>query len=74
MKPKRSGMTSEEIKKAWFDQIPVFNNGIRYNRINALIYRLDRNKKIVASAELLDQNGSSVVIVKFDDVEVEKTI
>ena len=65
-KKKRIIMTNDEVKKAWFDQIPVFNNGIRYNRISALIYHLDRNKKIVASAELLDQNGSSVVIVEFD--------
>jgi hypothetical protein len=64
-------MNNDEIKKAWYDGIPIFHQGIQYQRISALIYRLDSNKKITTSAELLDKNNNSVMIAKIEDVEGE---
>jgi hypothetical protein len=64
-------MNNDEVKKAWYDDTPIFHQGIQYQRISALIYRLDGNKKIVTSAELLDKNNNSVMIAKIEDVEVE---
>jgi hypothetical protein len=64
-------MTNDEIKKAWFDGTPVFHQGIQYQRISALIYRLDSNKKIITTTELLDKNGRCVTIARAEEVEVE---
>lgn len=63
-------MTSDEIKKAWYEKKPVVSGGIKYLKINALIYRLDKKNNIEPSAELLDQNTNSVVIARFEDVGV----
>lgn len=61
-------MTHEEAKKAWYAKVPVVSGGIKYLKINALIYRLDKKNNIEISAELLDQNTNSVVIARFEDV------
>lgn len=63
-------MTHEEAKKAWYEKKPVVSGGIKYLKINALIYRLDKKNNIEISAELLDQNTNSVVIARFEDVGV----
>lgn len=63
-------MNNDEVKKAWYDSVPITHQGIKYQRISALIYRLDGNKKILTSAELLDKNGTSVTIASIDRVEV----
>ena len=35
-------MTNDEAKKAFFDDVSVYMNGIKYERISALIYRKER--------------------------------
>lgn len=62
-------MTNEEIKKAWYEGSKVFHQGIEYQRISALVYRLDSDKRIMTSAELLDKNGISVIIARVEEVE-----
>jgi len=63
-------VTHEEAKKAWFAKVPVVSGGIKYTKINALIYKLSDKNEIIVSAELLDKCGNSVTITKIDNVEV----
>lgn len=62
-------MTSEELKKAFLDRVPVMCAGIEYKKISAIIYRHDRYGKVQVSAELLDRCGHSCVIVRAQDIE-----
>ena len=61
-------MTNEEAKNAMFQRTPVTYNGISYSYISAIIYRYDRNHKLLISAELTDKNNRSVTIAQIKDV------
>lgn len=61
-------MTAEEAKKCLYSKQAVMCNDIRYDEISAIIYRLDSNKNIVISAELLDKSKRSVVIARIKDI------
>lgn len=65
-------MTSEEAKKCLMTRQEVMCNGLNYERISAIIYRLDERDNIVISAELLDKNRNSVTVAQLKDVK-EKT-
>lgn len=67
-------MTSEEAKQCLYSRKEVVCNGINYERITAIIYRLDEaGKNIIVSAELLDKNRNSVTIAQLKDVkEIEE--
>lgn len=62
-------MTNEEAKQAFFDGVPVKANGVNYTCISAIIYRLDRDKNLIVSAELQDKNRNSVTIARVKDIE-----
>lgn len=71
-------MTSEELKEAFKNGTPIMHRGIRYERINAIIYRYIKNK-IVVSAELQSNVGHSITIARMKeitgiDVEDKKTV
>lgn len=61
-------MTNEEAKTAFFNRVPVVCNGTEYLYISAIIYRYDKNKNLIISAELLDKNKHSVTIANLKDV------
>lgn len=68
-------MTSEEIKKAMHEFLPVKYNGIIYKRITAYIYRVVESHKrgmykVVMQVELLDLNENSVTIAEAEKVEL----
>lgn len=52
---------NETAKQLLYDEIPVYFHGLKYKKINALIYRKSEGR-YKASAELLDMNENSVVI------------
>lgn len=62
-------MTNEEAKQAFFDGVPVMCNGIFYINISAIIYRLDRDRKLIVSAELQDKNKNSITIARVQDIQ-----
>ena len=66
-------MTSEEAKKCLFSRAEVICNGVTYERMSAIIYRVDDKDNIKVSAELLDKNRNSVTIALLKDVK-EKDI
>ena len=62
-------MTSEEAKRALFQQTPVKWRDIEFERITAIIYRFDLNNGLIVSCELLDKKKNSVTVVKITDVQ-----
>lgn len=69
-------MTSDEIKKAMREFLPVQHNGIKYRRISAYIFRIIAGRKKgtykeVLQVELEDYNGHSVTLA--DPAKVELT-
>lgn len=62
-------MTGEEAKKCLLSRQEVICNGINYERIKGIIYRLDENNNIVVSLELLDKSKNSVTIARLQDVK-----
>ena len=61
-------MTNEEAKKALKNRTPVVFNNTEYLYISAIIYRYDKNRNLVISAELTDKNKRSVTIAQLKDV------
>ena len=61
-------MTNDEAKEALKNRTPVILNGIEYLYISAIIYRYDKNRNLVISAELTDKNKRSVTIAQLKDV------
>jgi len=61
-------MNNTEIKDALMDGRSVMNNGILYDRVNAIIYR-NNNGKIAVSAELLDKNSRCIVVASVDKIQ-----
>ncbi|MDR1001694.1 MAG: hypothetical protein LBL82_00265 [Oscillospiraceae bacterium] len=65
-------MTAQELKEALLNQSPVvfnplshgnYETKLHYACVSAIIYRADKNKRVHISAELLDKNLNSVIIV-----------
>lgn len=68
-------MTSEEIKKAMVNFLPVIYRGIEYQKINAYIYRIYVNPhthkyKEGWQLELQDKCGNSVTIADAKEVQL----
>lgn len=68
-------MTSEEVKRAMQEFLPVRFQGIEYKRITAYIYRAVRvpmtnEFKGVLQVEVLDKNENSVTIAEIEKVEL----
>ena len=61
-------MTNAEAKEALKNRTPVVFKNIEYSYISAIIYRYDKNKNLVISAELTDKNTRSVTIAQLKDV------
>ena len=61
-------MTNEEAKFALKNRTPVSFNNTEYLYISAIIYRYDKNRNLVISAELTDKNKRSVTIAQLKDV------
>lgn len=55
-------MTDGEARAAFMRKTPVEFDGIAYQRITAIIYRLGADG-LYMQAEILDKNGNSVSIV-----------
>ena len=64
-------MTNDEAKEAFRKRTPVYYNGVQYLKITAIIYRYDNFGNLIVSAELLDRNRNSVVIVRLKDIKGE---
>lgn len=69
-------MTNKELKAALISRNPVVYRSnrygeIRYKRINAIIYKLDRENKILVSAELLDYNDNSITVARGSEVFID---
>jgi hypothetical protein len=62
-------MNNNELKEAFVARRPVVHNGIIYERISAIIYRLRPNGTIYTEAELMDKCGHSVSIVSPERVK-----
>lgn len=60
-------MTNAELKQALFAKTPVMHNGIRYQRVYEVVYRVPEDKLIV-SAGLLDMNDKSITYATADKV------
>ena len=60
-------MTNAELKQALFNKTPVMYNGILYQRVYEICYRVPEDKLIV-SAGLLDMNGKSITYATADKV------
>lgn len=61
-------MTHDELKAALLSRRPVVHTSpsigdITYERVSAIIYRINDKNKIVVTAELADKCGHSVSIV-----------
>lgn len=61
-------MTNEEAKIALKKRTPVIFKNIEYSYISAIIYRYDKNRNLVISAELTDKCKRSVTIAQLKDV------
>ena len=61
-------MTNSEAKEALKNRTPVIFNNTEYLYISAIIYRYDKNKNLVISAELADKCKHSVTIAQLKDV------
>ena len=61
-------MTNAEAKEALKNRTPVIFNNTEYSYISAIIYRYDKNRNLVISAELTDKNKRSVTIAQLKDV------
>lgn len=61
-------MTNAEAKEALKKRTPVIYNNIEYLYISAIIYRYDKNRNLVISAELTDKSKRSVTIAQLKDV------
>ena len=61
-------MNNEEAKTALVKRTPVSYSGVNYAYISAIIYRYDKNGKLLISAELTDKNRHSVTIAQIKDV------
>lgn len=62
-------MTHDELKEALLNRRPVIWNSpslgeLAYERVSAIIYRINDKNKIVVTAELTDKCGRSVSIVE----------
>ena len=69
-------MTSDEIKKAMREFLPVVYKGNEYERINAYIYRIYRNPnsgkyRESFQLELQSYGANSVTIAEADKVELK---
>ena len=62
-------MTNTELKQALFNKTPVMHNGIRYQRMYEIVYRVPKDKLIV-SVGLLDVNDNSIVYAMPDKVSL----
>ena len=60
-------MDKEQLKKAFFENVPVTVGGIEYAHISALIYR-KHGGRIILQAELMDKGGNSVTIAQPEKV------
>ena len=65
-------MTTEEAKKAFYDESPVVYDKVVYNRVSALIYRKIKGGGTYLALELQDNNKRSVTIALTDKVEIKK--
>ena len=61
-------MTNAEAKEALINRTPVMFNNTEYLYISAIIYRYDKNRNLIISAELTDKCKRSVTIAQLKDV------
>lgn len=60
-------MTNEEAKNCLSNRSPVVCGGIVYDRISAIIYRVEKNT-VVVKLELTDEKANSVTITDIKNV------
>jgi len=65
-------MTAEEAKQILYSKQPVWYQGIRYERVTAIIYSLDGRDNLIVSVELLDKNKNCVVHARIKDVKLQE--
>lgn len=63
-------MNGAEAKDALMKGCKVYHNGIEYDRVSAIIYRVIGGKLSV-SAEMMDKNQSCVVIAPIEKISRE---
>ena len=62
-------MTNEEAKQCLYSHDEVIFNGITYDCITAIIYRIGDKGQIIVSAEMLDKSKNSVTVAQLKDVK-----
>lgn len=72
-------MTNNELKTALQSQCPVVCRSVRhgetrYKCVNAIRYTLDKAKKLIIQAELMDYSNNSITIASGKDVFVDTEI
>lgn len=60
-------MTNEELKACLYDRRPVVHNGIKYDYVSAITYRVE-NGKVIVRAELMDETKRSVTIANVKNI------
>ena len=60
-------MTNDEIKACLYDRRPVVHNGVKYDYVSAITYRVE-NGHVSVKAELMDKTKHSVTIANVRDV------
>lgn len=66
-------MTNDEAKEAFIQRKPVTYDGREYDCIHAIIYRYNQRNNLIVSAELLDRNKNSVILVNLKDIGATET-
>ena len=56
-------MTNAELKEALTSKFPVMFDGIQYQRVCEIVYRMPEDK-LVIHAGLLDKNGNCIVYAR----------
>lgn len=64
-------MNVNEAKEALFNHKKVKFKGIVYEKISALIFRVDEKGAIIQSAELIDKNKRTLVIALVKEIEYD---
>ena len=64
-------MTGEEAKKALYNRLPIVWRECEYQRITAIIYRLDDRNNLIVSAEMRDQNNNSLTVARIEEIKIK---
>lgn len=65
-------MTGEEAKRCLLSKRPVIHDGIRYEKISALIFTLDDSDNLVTLAALIDKSKNSMIHARIQNITISE--